>query len=62
MSIFVVLLVIIIVGFALWLVDKFVPMSPVFKYIMYGVVVICLLIWILQSFGLIGSVGNLRIR
>lgn len=61
MSIFVVLLVIVIIGFILFLVERFVPMPPVIKYILYAVIVIALLIWLLQGFGLI-STGSFRVH
>jgi hypothetical protein len=46
----------------MFLVERFVPMAPVFKYLLYFVLVIAIIIWLLQGFGLLGSTGNLRIR
>jgi hypothetical protein len=45
----------------MWLVDRFVPMAPVFKYILYFVVVLALIIWLLEGFGLLSS-GSFRLR
>jgi hypothetical protein len=40
-----------IVGFLVWIVTQ-IPMPPVFRNVIIGVAVICLVIWLLQGFGL----------
>jgi hypothetical protein len=49
--------VLIVVGVLLWLVNSFIPMDRKIKQILNIVVVIGLL----QVFGVIGSLGNIRI-
>ena len=53
--------VLIVVGVLLWLVNSFIPMDRKIKQILYIVVVIAVVIWLLQVFGVIGSLGNIRI-
>ena len=50
------------VGVLLWLVNNYIPMDGKIKSILNGVVVIFVVIWLLQAFGLIGSLSNIRIR
>jgi len=44
---------IIIIGIVLYLVENYIPMDPPIKVILRAVVVLLLLLWILQSFGII---------
>jgi len=57
-----ILVVLIVVGVLLWLVNNYIPMDGKIKRILNGVVVIVVVIWLLQAFGLIGSLQNIRIR
>jgi hypothetical protein len=61
MSLLTVLLVLIIVGVALWLVNTFIPMDKKIKTILNVVVVIVVIIWLLQAFGLFNSIKNIHI-
>ena len=56
-----VLIVLIVVGVLLWLVNNYIPMDSKIKSILNGVVVIFVVIWLLQAFGLIGSLKSLHI-
>jgi hypothetical protein len=53
--------VLIVVGVLLWLVNTYIPMDRKIKQILNIVVVIAVVIWLLQVFGVIGSLGNIRI-
>jgi hypothetical protein len=53
--------VLIVVGVLLWFVNAFIPMDRKIKQILNIVVVIAVVIWLLQVFGVIGSLGNIRI-
>jgi len=46
------ILVIVILGLALYLVENFVPMSPPFKVVLRVVVVILLVLYLLRAFGI----------
>jgi len=61
MSILTILLVIIVVGILLWAVNSFLPMDPKVKSILNIVVVILLVIWLLQAFGLINVLRGVRV-
>ncbi|HEX9152900.1 MAG TPA: Thivi_2564 family membrane protein, partial [Flavobacterium sp.] len=52
MSLLTILLVLIIVGFLLWLVNSYIPMDSTIKKIFNIVVVIVVIIWLLKAFGL----------
>lgn len=54
-------IVLIVVGVLLWLVNQYIPMDSKIKSILNAVVVIGVVIWLLQVFGIIGSLGNIRI-
>lgn len=53
--------VLIVVGVLLWLVNNYLPMDGKIKSILNAVVVIVVVLWLLQVFGLIGSLNNIRV-
>jgi hypothetical protein len=53
--------VLIVVGVLLWLVNTYIPMDRKIKQILNIVVVIVVVIWLLQVFGVMGSLGDVRI-
>ncbi|OGU23304.1 MAG: hypothetical protein A2580_16950 [Hydrogenophilales bacterium RIFOXYD1_FULL_62_11] len=53
--------VLIVIGVLLWLVNTYIPMDSKIKQILNIVVVIVVVIWLLQVFGVIGSLGNIRV-
>jgi hypothetical protein len=56
-----VLLVLIVVGVLLWLVNSYIPMAGSIKSILNAVVVIFVVIWLLNVFGLIHSFSRIRV-
>ncbi|MDB5686661.1 MAG: hypothetical protein JWR77_1250 [Rhizorhabdus sp.] len=56
-----ILVVLIVVGVLLWLVNTYIPMDSKIKSILNVVVVIVVVIWLLQAFGLLGSLGGIRV-
>jgi hypothetical protein len=62
MSLIGLVLTLVVVGVLLWLLNNYIPMDGKIKRILNGVVVIVVVIWLLQAFGLIGSLQNIRIR
>jgi hypothetical protein len=56
-----VVIILIVVGVLLWLVNTYIPMDGKIKQILNTVVVIAVVIWLLQVFGVLGSLGNIRI-
>ena len=55
-------IILIIVGVLLWLVNNYIPMDAKIKKILNVVVVIVVIVWLLQAFGVLGSIQGLRIR
>ena len=53
--------VLIVVGVLLWLVNTYIPMDGKIKSILNAVVVIAVVIYLLQVFGLLGTLENIRI-
>jgi hypothetical protein len=51
----------IVVGVLLWLVNTYIPMDSKIKSILNAVVVIAVVIYLLQIFGLLGTLENIRI-
>jgi len=62
MSLIGLILTLVVVGVLLWLLNNYVPMDSKIKSILNAVVVIVVVVWLLQAFGLLGSVRDLRIR
>ena len=62
MSLIGLILTLVVVGVLLWLLNNYVPMDPKIKTIVNVVVVIVVVIWLLQAFGLLGPLRDLRIR
>lgn len=61
MSLLNVVIILIVVGVLLWLVNSYIPMDGKIKSILNAVVVIAVVIWLLQAFGILGSLGGMRI-
>jgi hypothetical protein len=54
--------VLIIVGVALYLINRYIPMASSIKSILNVVVVVAVCIWVLQATGLWGDVTNFRLH
>lgn len=61
MSLFSLIITIVVVGILLWAINSFIPMEGRVKSILNVVVIIVLVLWLLQGFGIIGSVGNIHV-
>lgn len=61
MSLINLVLILIVVGVLLWLVNNYIPMDGKIKKILNIVVVVAVVIWLLQVFGLIGSLDSIRV-
>jgi hypothetical protein len=49
------------VGIVLWLVNRFIPMQSTIKSILNGVVVISVVLWIANLYGLFNSLSRIHI-
>lgn len=61
MSLISLIITIVVVGILLWAINSFIPMEGRVKSILNVVVIIVLVLWLLQGFGIIGSVGNIHV-
>ncbi|MBV9549696.1 MAG: hypothetical protein JO256_08510 [Alphaproteobacteria bacterium] len=61
MSLLTIIAVLIVVGVLLWLINTYIPMQSTIKGILNAVVVIVVVLWLLQAFGLIGDIAGIRI-
>jgi hypothetical protein len=61
MSLITVVIVLVVVGVVLWLINSYIPMQSTIKRILNVVVVIVVILWLLSAFGIIDSLGTIRI-
>ena len=55
-----IILILVVVGLVMWLINTYIPMAGAIKSLLNVVVFVVVLIWILQTFGLIGSIPGLK--
>jgi len=60
MSLITVIIVLVVVGFLLWAINRFIPMQPWIKNLLNIVVIIILILWLLKAFGLV-NVLDIRV-
>jgi hypothetical protein len=61
MSLAYIVIVLIVVGFLLWLINTYIPMAGPIKSLLNLVVVVAVIIWLLSAFGII-NIGNIQLR
>jgi hypothetical protein len=61
MSMISLVLTLIVVGVLLWLVNAYIPMDSKIKRILNVVVVICVVVWLLYAFGVLGRGGDIQV-
>jgi hypothetical protein len=54
--------VLIVAGVLLWLVNRFIPMAAPIKSLVNIVVMIAMVVWVLQAFGVLGPVSHFRVN
>ncbi len=52
------IIVIMLVGVLLWAINTYVPMAPPIKTLMNIVVILVLVLWLVESFGLLGPLNT----
>jgi predicted membrane protein len=55
-----IVIALILVGFALWLINNYVPMASGIKTILNVLVVVAVVIWVLQGVGLWGQITTYK--
>ena len=61
MPLFDIIIALVVVGAALWAINTYIPMAKPVKTILNIVVVVVLSLWLLQAFGIIGSLRSIRV-
>ena len=61
MALIEVVIVLIVVGVLLWLINTYIPMASPVKSLLNAVVVIVLVVWLLQVFGVWHYITSLRV-
>jgi hypothetical protein len=61
MSMISLVVTLIVIGGLLWLVNNYMPMDGKIKKILNVVVVICVVVWLLFAFGVLGHAGDIRV-
>ncbi len=56
-----IVITLIVVGMALWLINRFIPMASSIKTILNLVVVVAVCVWVLQSTGLWAPIASYRL-
>jgi hypothetical protein len=54
-------IVLVVVGMLLWVINSYIPMHTNIKKILNLVVTVAVIIWLLNVFGVIGSISAIRI-
>ena len=61
MSLVSLIVVLVVLGVIMYMVNKYIPMESNIKNILNVAVVVFLLLWLLQAFGLLSGLENIRI-
>jgi hypothetical protein len=61
MSLLTVIFVIVLVGVLLWALNQFIPMDSKVRSILNAVVVLLLVFWLLDVFGIVDSLKRIRV-
>jgi hypothetical protein len=61
MSLISLFVTLIVIGVILWLVNTCIPMDGKIKNILNAVAVICVVVWLLSVFGVLGHAHDLRV-
>jgi len=62
MSLISIVVVLIVIGVALWLINTYIPMDGKIKSILNVVVIVIVAIWLLQGLGVLGNLNDIRIK
>ena len=61
MSLITLIVVLILVGVALWLLNTYVPMAQPIKTLINVLIVVLVFVWVLQALGFLTGFGNMRV-
>ena len=52
--------ILVVVGLVMWLINTYIPMAGAIKSLLNIIVFVVVLVWVLQTFGLIGAIPGLK--
>jgi hypothetical protein len=55
-----IVVILVVVGLVMWLINTYIPMAGAIKSLLNVVVFVVVLIWILQTFGIVGAIPGLK--
>jgi hypothetical protein len=61
MSLVALVVTLLVVGVLLWAINTYIPMDAKIKQILNIAVVIAVILWLLNAFGLFGNLNNIRV-
>lgn len=61
MPLLTIIIVLVVVGAALWAINTYIPMAKPVKTILNIAVVVILCLWLLQAFGILDSIRDVRV-
>lgn len=61
MSLLTIVVVLVVVGVALWAINSFIPMDASIKRILNIVVIVVVVLWLLKAFGILDSLGSVTV-
>lgn len=62
MPLITIIVTLVIAGVVLWAINTYIPMAKPVKTILNIVVIVVIALWLLQVFGLIGSINNIQVQ
>ncbi len=55
-----IMVILVVVGLVMWLINTYIPMAGAIKSLLNIIVFVVVLVWVLQTFGLIGAIPGLK--
>lgn len=55
-----IVVILVVVGLVMWLINTYIPMAGAIKSLLNIVVFVVVLVWVLQTFGLVGAIPGLK--
>jgi hypothetical protein len=55
-----IVVILVVIGLVMWLINTYIPMAGAIKSLLNIVVFVVVMIWVLQTFGLIGAIPGLK--
>jgi len=56
-----IVITLIVIGVVLWLINTYIPMDGKIKTILNIVIVVCVVVWLLRVFGVLGHTGEIDV-